>query len=238
MIVLSIKLLIAHLIGDFVLQPQKWVADKKQKKHKSVFLYTHILIHASALIILLEFDSNYWLAYALIPSSHYLIDLIKIHLETCRNSRKLFIIDQIAHVMIISLVVYLYKPYQIDFSLLYTTHTLVLALALILLTSVASIVMKTIMSQWEVEGTNESLENAGKYIGILERLFVFGFIALNQWQVIGLLIAAKSVFRFGDLTKARDRKLTEYILIGTLLSFGIAILIGLSYRYALTNNTL
>jgi hypothetical protein len=45
--------------------------------------------------------------------------------------------------------------------------------------------------------------------------------------VIGFLLAAKSVFRFGDLTRAKNRKLTEYILIGTLLSFLIAIATGL-----------
>jgi len=47
------------------------------------------------------------------------------------------------------------------------------------------------------------------------------------------LIAAKSVFRFGDLSRAKDRKLTEYILIGTFLSFGLAIAIGLGYLYAI-----
>ena len=87
------------------------------------------------------------------------------------------------------------------------------------------------MSKWSLEEDNseDSLESAGKYIGILERLFVF--ILLNQWSAIGLLIAAKSVFRFGDLSRAKDRKLTEYILIGTLISFGLAIFIGLVYQY-------
>jgi len=42
------------------------------------------------------------------------------------------------------------------------------------------------------------------------------------------LIAAKSVFRFGDLRESKNRKLTEYILIGTLLSFGIAIATGMA----------
>jgi hypothetical protein len=135
----------------------------------------------------------------------------------------------------ISLAVYIYEPYQIDYNLIYSHKTLYLVLALISITSISSVIMKMIMSQWRVEGDNESLENAGKYIGILERLFVFGFIALNQWQAIGLLIAAKSVFRFSDLSKAKDRKLTEYILIGTLLSFGIAIFIGVLYKYALKN---
>jgi hypothetical protein len=93
--------------------------------------------------------------------------------------------------------------------------------------------MEIIMSNWSLEEDNseDSLESAGKYIGILERLFVFGFILLNQWSAIGLLIAAKSVFRFGDLSRAKDRKLTEYILIGTLISFGLAIFIGLVYQY-------
>ena len=62
-------------------------------------------------------------------------------------------------------------------------------------------------------------------------LFVFIFVITNHWEAIGFLLAAKSVFRFGDLSSSKDRKLTEYILIGTLLSFGIAIATGIFYRY-------
>jgi hypothetical protein len=58
---------------------------------------------------------------------------------------------------------------------------------------------------------------------------------LNQWSAIGLLITAKSVFRFGDLSKAKNRKLTEYVLIGTLLSFGIAIAVGLLFNFVIKN---
>lgn len=93
------------------------------------------------------------------------------------------------------------------------------------------------MDQWKMkkEDKDASLKDAGKYIGILERLFVFGFIVLDQWQGIGWLLAAKSIFRFGDLSRAKDRKLTEYILIGTMLSFGLAIAIGLAYLHATTH---
>ena len=86
------------------------------------------------------------------------------------------------------------------------------------------------LSQWAPklpDGEDESLHRAGQYIGVLERLFVCEFVALGNLQAIGFLIAGKSVFRFGDLRKARDRKLTEYILIGTLLSFGLAMGTGL-----------
>jgi hypothetical protein len=56
---------------------------------------------------------------------------------------------------------------------------------------------------------------------------VFTFVLTNHWEAIGFLIAAKSIFRFGDLKDAKDLKLTEYVLIGTLLSFGIAIATGM-----------
>jgi hypothetical protein len=80
---------------------------------------------------------------------------------------------------------------------------------------------------------DDSLQNAGNYIGILERLFVFYFVISGHLEAVGFLLAAKSIFRFGDLKEAKDRKLTEYVLIGTLLSFGIAFLVGLLANYSL-----
>ena len=63
MIVLLLKLLLAHVIGDFVLQPKKWVKQKNKKKHKSKYLYFHVLIHALALIILLKFYPKKFFQY-------------------------------------------------------------------------------------------------------------------------------------------------------------------------------
>ncbi len=105
-------------------------------------------------------------------------------------------------------------------------------LAILLITTVSSHFIKVIISKWHPEnedGDDDSLSNAGSYIGVLERLFVSGFIMSGNLQGIGFLLVAKSVFRFGDLKDSVDRKLTEYILIGTLLSFGIAIMIGNLY---------
>jgi hypothetical protein len=47
------------------------------------------------------------------------------------------------------------------------------------------------------------------------------------------LLAAKSIFRFGDLTNSKDKKLTKYILLRTLLSFILAIVIGLILKQTL-----
>ncbi|MBB4119107.1 hypothetical protein GGR32_001403 [Mesonia hippocampi] len=233
MIILTIKLLIAHVIGDFVLQPNSWVEDKKSKKHKSKYLYLHGLVHLGALFILLEFDWSYWLSILIIVMSHLIIDFLKLKLDKKINPRLLFVLDQLLHLAIISIVVYLNTSYIIALEKIYSAESLLLILAILTVSFVSSIIMKIIISKWvlEEDKPEDSLENAGKYIGILERLFVFAFILLNQWSAIGLLIAAKSVFRFGDLSRAKDRKLTEYILIGTLISFGLAISIGLLYQY-------
>ena len=65
--------------------------------------------------------------------------------------------------------------------------------------------------------------HAGQLIGILERWLILVFILIGHYEVIGFLIAAKSIIRFGD----HDREKTEYFLAGTLLSIAIAVGCGL-----------
>jgi hypothetical protein len=233
MITLFIKLVLAHFIGDFLLQSKKWVQHKEANKHKSKFLYWHILIHLCALVLVLQFNYKYWLGILIIVVSHYIIDVIKLYLNSKVNNRWLFGLDQLAHFIMIALVVKIYYPYEFKIDELFDAKILLFITVLLCVTKVSSIIMKTIISKWDLKEYTEeaSLENAGAYIGMLERLFVFAFIITNHWEGVGFLIAAKSVFRFGDLSKAKDRKLTEYILIGTLLSFGLGIIFGLGYEY-------
>ena len=147
MLTLAIKLILAHIIGDFVLQPQKWVLHKETHKHKSKFLYWHILVHFLALIIVLQFNFRYWLGILIIVISHYIIDVIKLHLKPKFNSRLLFGLDQLAHLLIIALVVKIYMPYDFNFETLFGAKTLLLITALLCITKVSSIIMKTIISK-------------------------------------------------------------------------------------------
>ena len=229
---LFIKLLLAHFLGDFVFQSNKWIKHKEKNKFKSIFLYIHILIHGILLFGVLGFKKQYYLPITFILFTHFVIDGLKL-LRPINNDRILFFLDQLAHLAILFWVANEWS-FNFDIQTYITEKNLLFLLAIVLLTSVTSIVLKVIFSIWkkeieEISKKDSSLENAGKYIGMLERLLVFSFVLLNQWEAIGFLLAAKSVFRFGDLTKAKDRQLTEYILIGTLLSFGIAIIIGLTY---------
>lgn len=236
MATLALKFLVAHLLGDFVFQSDKWVADKQRRKQRSRYLYLHIAVHGIILMVLLGFDVAYWKGMVIVLASHFIIDLVKLHLQGRWNARVLFTADQLLHLLVIAGVAYAYEPFVLSIGALLRPGVLLLAAAIIMVSSVSAIVMRLIMSNWKFDEqvAGDSLEHAGKYIGIIERLFVFAFIALNQWSAIGFLITAKSVFRFSDLSRAKDRKLTEYILIGTLLSFGIAIVVGLVYRYVRT----
>ena len=229
---LLIKLLLAHCIGDFVFQPEKWVKHKEKHKFKSGYLYLHVFIHIVLLLIILGFEKKYLSAIAFISITHFLIDGIKL-MKPIKNDRVLFFLDQFLHIAIVYWVSKDWS-FNLDVQPYLTERNLLFVLAVILLTSVSSIVLKVVFSMWykdlnKISKKDSSLKNAGRYIGMLERLFVFTFVLLGQWEAIGFLLAAKSVFRFGDLTNASDRKLTEYILIGTLLSFGIAIMLGVVF---------
>ncbi len=66
--------------------------------------------------------------------------------------------------------------------------------------------------------------NAGRVIGMLERILIFFFVFGGQYGAIGFIIAAKGFTRFKELDK---REFAEYVLIGTLLSSLLAIIIGI-----------
>lgn len=231
MVVLAIKLILAHIIGDFILQPKHWADDKMENKSKSKFLYYHVFVHAMLLLVAFQLDFKYWLGFVFIVVTHLIIDLIKISSQTKKNNRTLFFLDQVAHILVIVLIVLFYEGNLIEFSKIFTAKAQLFLIAIFSVTKVVSVFIDVIISKWEIknETGEKSLKGAGKYIGMLERLLIFFFIVVGHWEGVGFLLAAKSIFRFGDLTKADDRKLTEYILIGTLLSFGFAMLIAQLY---------
>lgn len=223
--------------------------DKQEKGFRSIYLVLHSMIHFVLIAALFPNPQEYWIFWVVVPISHYIIDGLKSMIHTKKNSKSIFVLDQALHLGVIALLAIQFTGYtwskEVQFPPVLLTA---LAVSLSILTFVSSVVIRVVLSRWSTELKEESrssvslqsaskdsgkegasLARAGMYIGILERFLVFLFIVLNQWAAIGLLITAKSVFRFSDLSTARNRKLTEYILLGTLLSFTIAILTGLFF---------
>lgn len=224
------KLLLAHLIGDFLLQPRHWVIDKEEKKVASKYLYIHVLLHFMVTMILL-WDLGYWKIALIITVSHYIIDLTKLYVNPLFDTRSIpFFIDQILHIVVLYCCAYFGNLWEHTIGLFERLDWNLLT-AVVFVSFPSAIIMGKLLEKMsdQLEMDHKSLPNAGKYIGIIERIFVLIFIILGRWEAIGLLITAKSVFRFNDLKESNSRKLTEYILIGTLLSFGIAIVTGIVY---------
>lgn len=231
--ILFLKLLLVHFLGDFVFQPDQWVKEKTLKKHKSPKLYLHALLHG-VFSLLLVAEISFW-PYALtITSTHLIIDWCKLKFEKNNTFKAWFFIDQALHLVILGVTSYIWTGQEINLSFLEQERVVLLITAIVFLSLPTSVLIRILISGWTPkteDNRKESLQNAGKYIGILERLFVFIFILNNHWEAIGFLLAAKSVFRFGDLKESKGRILTEYVLIGTLLSFGIAVLVGIYTQY-------
>ena len=229
-----VLLILAHLLGDFILQPDSWVVHKEKNKAKSIYLYIHVFIHA-ALTFLFLWNLELWWVIVIIGVTHYIIDAAKLIFQKQNNKKLWFFIDQALHIsVILGIVIYLNG---INFENLINERSILFFTGLVFLTLPTSVLIRNLLSAWSPitidhsKIQTESLVHAGKYIGILERVLVFVFIIVNHWEGVGFMIAAKSVFRFSDLAEAKQRKLTEYVLIGTLLSFGIAILTGILINY-------
>ena len=230
---LLLQFLLAHLIGDFFLQTARTIEQKNRLKWKAPQLYIHGVIHFLLILIIAGFE--YWLAAIVITVFHIIIDGLKLQFQTSKNSQTWFFVDQLLHIVLIVVIWAWISPDAfIDFSI--SIPVLAAATGFLFLTRPAAFMISQALSHWskditEDDETEKSLPKAGWYIGMLERILIFSFILIGQWGAIGFLMAAKSIFRFGDLTRAKDRKLTEYILIGTFLSFGVAILAGMIWVY-------
>ncbi|MBR4970360.1 MAG: DUF3307 domain-containing protein [Paludibacteraceae bacterium] len=225
---LFLSLVLAHIIGDFYLQTDECCKQKETRRFKSWFLYVHAIIIGLLSWIIVP-SCNFGLWALLIAVSHFAIDAVKIH---CPKGLWSFFIDQLLHLGILITIPNIYEPAKelplqmIDFSGSFSM--LLLILAILLCMKPANILIKLVLEKYQV-GESEScnnIKNAGALIGNLERILTIVFVLLGQFEAIGFIVAAKSILRFKDTDTAK----TEYVLAGTFLSFGIAILCGLMTR--------
>ena len=64
---------------------------------------------------------------------------------------------------------------------------------------------------------------SGRVIGILERVFVYFAVILNEYSIIGFILAAKAFARFKEL---ENKAFAEYVLIGTLSSILLSFIVA------------
>lgn len=239
--IILIKLIAAHLTGDFLFQSDRMCANKFS--NNTTAKYKALILHAfiqAALAYVFVSQWNSWIIPVVIGVSHFIIDYIKSMSK--RNDLISLVWDQLAHFsVIIGLWWFVFARLpQLDMAdeILSTTFWLIIT-AYIAVLAPTSILIKSFIDfeKWmPSDALSQGLPNAGRWIGYLERILILTFIFTGNIEGIGFLLAAKSVFRFGELNKAKDIKITEYVLIGTFASFTIAILIGFGINWLIGMN--
>jgi len=220
----------AHFFTDYILQSQNCSDHKLQNGFKSKYLYKHGFL-TFIFSAVLSFQIHFIIFSLIISIIHVFIDGVKKYLPNKRFIKKyLFISDQVIHLFVIFCFVFLFERkcnyhYLIDIP---NVKYLLYFLTYILMLKPSNILIKEIFNFFEIKYESVNLDtgelpNAGRLIGITERILTLTLIILGQYAAIGFIMAAKSVLRFNE----KQTQKAEYVLIGTMLSFGIAIITGI-----------
>lgn len=232
-------LLTAHILADFFVQTDAMVAAKNTPQGMAK--------HIACVVVLagLAIGSLNPPVLLVIFITHLAMDLTKTHLMTKVTSWLSFTIDQIVHLAVIAVLAIMWPDVArqgfwgnlpAHFQTIYYTG-LTLAAGLTVAVLVGGIVMGMLLAPIDPERGLPAIgmEHGGRYIGWLERALIFFFIVYGQPEGVGLLLGAKSILRFGDIQQTRERAHTEYVIIGTMLSFGWALIVAVTTKAAVAH---
>jgi hypothetical protein len=223
-----LALLTAHLVADFPLQPG-WMI--RRKRHPAVLGLHGAVVGSVAILALGAWPTSLLL---ILLTTHLAMDAIKVYL--LGDSLGSFTVDQVVHLAVIgglalafpdALAAGWWSRMQPGELTAYLVGLCLLSGALASLQVGAIIIRKATTAFTRQIGDHiPGLDNGGTYIGCLERALVMILVLMGQAAGVGFLITAKSILRFGDVKESSQRKLTEYIIIGTFMSFGWGLLIA------------
>lgn len=235
--------LLMHILCDFYLQPLQWVKAKKAHTYRAPELYFHSLLHGVAILAPAMVLGVAWQVAAcwvvIVAISHFVIDLWKV---TTPNGESFaaFMIDQVLHVLVlVAIALDLTGGVTVDAVLQHPKFpdAVMVLFGYLLILRPTSIVIGGILKKYPIAGAGGSqvsgIVAGGELIGYLERLLILTFTLVGSYEAVGFVLAAKSIFRFGELNKSKDRSMTEYVLIGSLVSVVITTLVGTLLALAL-----
>ena len=221
-------LLLAHVLADFVLQSNR-MAQAKAAGHAG-WMAAHIFVVAGVAALVIGAQTPQAAAWIVgLTAAHLAIDVAKVAFGARLSAIVAFVADQAAH--LVTLVVVASVAPGLWAQGLWTLHAPLwlpaagtVVAGAVLATRAGGFALALIMRPWGEVGL-EGLPGGGRIIGLLERGIIFLLILAGEPGGIGFLIAAKSVLRFGAVKE--ESRLSEYVIIGTLASFGWAMLMAI-----------
>lgn len=158
-----------------------------------------------------------------------LLDLLKVRFDK-NEQLGFFITEQFIHVAV-SVIAWLYiisgwnEIATLTISIWSSTKVTTILLGCFLCIGPSSHLVKFATKNLTSE-KGDNVKSGGRLIGIFERVIIYTLVLLSQYEAIGFLITGKSILRFADSQK----KETEYVLVGTMLSYALAIIIGVGVK--------
>ncbi len=213
-------LLFAHVLADFLLQ-NNWLVAHKRKPQV-------LLLHGLIVLVTLQLAIGSVTAWQVLvlAAIHVGIDAIKTF-GFRGTTLWPFLGDQGAHVVTLGITATLFPALWQDgiwANITWLPSVMVIFAGLILATRAGAFAIGLLMAPWANADLPPGLENGGTLIGVLERGLIFVLLLVGQPTGVGFLIAAKSVLRYD--TTSGDQRAAEYVIIGTLASFGWALVCG------------
>ena len=236
---LLLCLVIAYVVADFSFQRNSLTGSQFCKTWRSGWLYMHGAFAGALAYTLAGLWSAIWLPFVIFIA-HVLRDGLTSPQE---DTNRLFLLDHLGYLIILlGCWILLIRGDPSEIAIFLFSHTSdvrfwTIILSYLLVIWPAGTLIGRITKPWRNEVIKETsshgLEKAGLWIGRLERILILTFVLLKHFEAIGLLIAAKSILRFGETRTSNHRKEAEYILIGTMISFVIAIILGICTSWML-----
>ena len=237
---------LAHLLTDFVFQTHRLVEQKRHGKFLAYFL--HGLTHYLSASVLVSFfvagsglSPRTHVVILALTLVHLLIDMVKIRLtqkSLVSDGAVAYVSDQFLHFASVACAVWLLSPglplaevagllnkgRAIPSRLLFipVIYVGVIFGGGYLIRALTRPMAKSINLEQPEKG-GEPMQNAGLYIGWLERFLLLTALLLQSPGTAGLILAAKAIARYPEF---KSEHFAEYFLIGTLLSFSLAVLGG------------
>ncbi len=221
----AIALGLGHLVADFLLQSDALVAAKRDPARRLRALAQHVAIVAVTSWLALGLAPA-TLAVALVTLAHFAIDWAKLRFGGTDFAS--FALDQAAHAASIlfaaalapaAFAAGLWGLPALAAPLARLPEAMALAGGAVAAVPAGGYAVQAIM-QGIAMPDDASLPQGGRLIGRLERAMILLFVLVGQPDGIGFLIAAKSLLRFSEVAREHDRRVSEYVIIGTLASFG------------------
>lgn len=230
-----LQLYLAHLVADFLLQPD-WIARRKTEIRP---LAAHAGIHlvCATAAVNLGLDRRVATAIVAVALVHTLLDYAKARFSG--DGWLAFTTDQAAHLMVVALAsIWLTASWSGVIAIIRTTamNPLVYLYACAYVAVVFGggyFVQKVTQSflatmQTDMAQLKPGLPNAGKYIGWVERILILTFIVGGYEAAVGFLLAAKALVRYPEIKEDTRGHFAEYFLVGTLTSVGLALIAGIA----------